>query len=877
MRAVDIIIPVYNGFQDIQLCMESIQRNTDLTTHRVIFVNDKSPDERILPLLQGYLADHVELIDSPENQGFSASVNKGMRYSDRDVILLNSDTVVTPGWVEKITACAYSAPEIGTVTPLSNSATLCSVPVMCQDNQIPEGFTIEEYAQLVERCSLKRYPRITVAVGFCMFIKREVIDQVGVFDAATFGRGYGEENDFCNRAEQYGYIHVMCDDTFIYHKGTASFDTEEKKRLVEEHDKILLERYPAQIQQNHRYCVNNPDQYIRDNINLYAGLNNGRRNLLYLLHEDFQEDLFRHPGGTEFHVRDLTMGLRERYNVFVLCRTGEDLCLTIYRDQETTLLKFPIGPAPACQMFTNRRLVELFRLILSAFRIDWVHIHHVLRLSLDLFHCAHEMNIPVVATLHDYFYICPTIKLLDGEGKFCAGHGSPERCATCLKRQEGITAQMDYLRHWREEMEKALSLCQTLIVPSRAAADLYIDNFPSLADRIQVIEHGSDLQDQVVVEQISQVSQIERSRHACVCVDFLFNQKTEPDAIAGWAFLKYVDSSQVDVIVEITERTGAVHYIRANRYPREDVQNEICGGNSMYLESGFSVSVPKYRFASGALKIRILLQHDGHTYTDGRVYTQHNVSLVGDKKGIRVAFLGGLVPAKGSAMAYELITRSKDDIQWFTFGSLGDERLLKLNQDNFTKVGTYTRDTIYRMLREFHIDLICILPTWAETFCYTLSEAWLAQIPVLVTDIGAVGDRVREAGAGIVVPLTATPEEILDQIEQLQAEPERYQVLKEALQTTPVRSIEKMLEDYAQLYNGLPDLERHYGAVSYETVLEALSVQRASYNKADMEKLRKEMAELRAKEQLLESIQASKSYRLSRGLSRLASFWRRSQ
>ena len=155
MRAVDIIIPVYNGFQDIQLCMESIQRNTDLTTHRVIFVNDKSPDERILPLLQGYLADHIELIDSPENQGFSASVNKGMRYSDRDVILLNSDTVVTPGWVEKITACAYSAPEIGTVTPLSNSATLCSVPVMCQDNQIPEGFTIEEYAQLVERCSLK--------------------------------------------------------------------------------------------------------------------------------------------------------------------------------------------------------------------------------------------------------------------------------------------------------------------------------------------------------------------------------------------------------------------------------------------------------------------------------------------------------------------------------------------------------------------------------------------------------------------------------------------------------------------------------------------------------------------------------------------------
>ena len=228
-------------------------------------------------------------------------------------------------------------------------------------------------------------------------------------------------------------------------------------------------------------------------------------------------------------------------------------------------------------------------------------------------------------------------------------------------------------------------------------------------------------------------------------------------------------------------------------------------------------------------------------------------------------------------MAYELITRSKDDIQWFTFGSLGDERLLELKQDNFTKVGTYTRDSIYRMLKEYCIDLICILPTWAETFCYTLSEAWLAGIPVLVTDIGAVGARVRETGAGIAVPLNEDPEKILEQIELLQAEPERYQALKDALASMPVRTIQDMLKDYIALYEALPDQQQCYGPVSYKTVLEALQVQRASYSEADMETLRKEMAELRAKEQLLESIQASKSYRLARGLSRLASFWRRSQ
>ena len=139
---------------------------------------------------------------------------------------------------------------------------------------MPENVTADEYAGLIETCSLRRYPRITVAVGFCMYIKRSVIDDIGVFDAETFGRGYGEENDFCNRAEQAGYHHVMCDDTFVYHKGTASFDTEEKKKLLEEHEAILNDRYAAQMRMNHLYCMENPDQEIRDNINMYTKLHN---------------------------------------------------------------------------------------------------------------------------------------------------------------------------------------------------------------------------------------------------------------------------------------------------------------------------------------------------------------------------------------------------------------------------------------------------------------------------------------------------------------------------------------------------------------------------------------------------------------------------
>lgn len=892
MKPVDIIIPVYNGYEDIQLCMASIFQYTDLTQNRVVLVNDKSPDERIVPLLKSYLRDNVELIDAEVNGGFSASVNKGMCYSeDRDVILLNSDTIVTERWVEKITACAYSAPEIGTVTPLSNSATLCSVPVMCQDNQIPVGFTVDSYAQLVEQCSLRKYPRITVAVGFCMFIKREVIQKVGLFDAETFGRGYGEESDFCNRAELYGYCHVMCDDTFIYHKGTASFDTEEKQRLLEAHDKILQERYPAQMNENHQYCVNNPDQYIRENINLYAEVQNNRKNILYLLHYDFRADFALNPGGTELHVRDLMTGLKGQYNIFVLSRNQNDLCLTIYRDDQNTLLRFPIEPVSASPSYTDRRLKKLFRQILSAFHIDLVHIHHVLGLSLDMFYCAHEMNIPVIATLHDYYYICPTIKLLNDEGIFCGGCVAADKCAQCLKKQVHIATQVDYMTQWRSKNEKALALCERLIVPSAVTAKVYSAVFPALADRMCVIEHGSDRLE--VEEEKIEIDHVEQTETARICVDYLFDQESAPENVSGWAFLEGVDTQETEVLLELTDCEDMKHYIPARRFPRADVQAQEADGDECCSHAGFTVYVPRYRCIAGALQIRVLLRYKDRVFTDGLVLhvDYYGTRVIGSSHGeneLRVGFIGGMVPAKGSIRAYELITNSPADIHWYIFGTIGDPQLAQLEQDNLTKMGTYERDEIYQLLRDHQIDLICILPTWAETFCYTLSEAWLAGVPVLATDMGAVGARVKASGAGIVVSGDASADEILSQIELLHQQPERLQSMRDALKEAPVRTVDAMLADYIKLYRPYMDGDRHYDVLDAELIFSGWeranhkkrktgrtrSVDYAKYLKVTQERdaLVQTQAQLQAE---LDRITNSITFRFARWLSRVTHFWRR--
>ncbi|MDE5872410.1 MAG: glycosyltransferase, partial [Lachnospiraceae bacterium] len=512
---IDIIVPVYNAYEDLLKCIDSLKKYTDLSIDRLILINDCSPDERIAEYMQS-LEKNIVVITNEKNMGFSNNINMGMKYSDdRDVVLLNSDTIVSRGWVDKIVECAYSKEEIGTVTPMSNSATLCSFPNMCQDNPLPEGIELDDLAEVIERCSLKAYPRITVAVGFCMFIKRKTIRDVGFFDAEAFERGYGEENDFCNRAEQMGYIHVMCDDTFIYHKGTVSFMTEQKQKLIEAHDKILQERYPEQMKKNHLYCITNPDQYIRDNIMPYFHVKNGRKNILYLSHLDFIPKAEGSVGGTQFHVRDLTMQLKEKYNVFVMSRDKEHIRLTIYTDKTTDFFMFYVGKPEMFFTFTDSRLREIFASVLDGFEIDIVHVHHTDRMSFDLFYLAHERNIPIAVTLHDYYYICPNVKLYSIEKGYCSGRCDDGECAKCLKDNKNVATKRNYLNKWRYECKKVLDLSDVIVSPSEAAKKIYASIYPELENKITVIEHATEIRK----EENPHIDNIQRNLNIEYCYD----------------------------------------------------------------------------------------------------------------------------------------------------------------------------------------------------------------------------------------------------------------------------------------------------------------------------------------------------------------------
>ena len=272
----DIIVPVYNALEDLKACVDSVFANT-AGTYRLVLIDDKSTEVGVSEYL-AWLESHgpavVVVKRNETNVGFVRTVNRGMKESPSDVVLLNSDTVVTRGWLEKLAQCAYSDESIASVTPLTNNGTICSIPNFCEDNPLPDGFTPQTMADLVEQVSMRLYPEIPTAVGFCMYIKREAIEKTGYFDDDTFGRGYGEENDWCCRAAGQGFVHVLDDATFIYHKGAMSFRGD-KAALIEKNLKLLFKKHPHYFEMVDRFVAENPLSAIQENINLHLSLASG--------------------------------------------------------------------------------------------------------------------------------------------------------------------------------------------------------------------------------------------------------------------------------------------------------------------------------------------------------------------------------------------------------------------------------------------------------------------------------------------------------------------------------------------------------------------------------------------------------------------------
>ncbi|MEO8460929.1 MAG: glycosyltransferase, partial [Dokdonella sp.] len=242
---VAIIIPVFNAPAAVAVCLDSVVKHTPNDV-RVIVIDDASDDPTIAPLLQRH-ADHPNwsVLRNPANCGFSATVNRGMRAAGAaDVVLLNADTEIAAHWLTGLRRAAVSREDIGTVTAVSDNAGAFSVPELERENPFPAAWSFAGAARALWQQSGLAYPALPTGNGFCMYIKRRVLASVGDFDAEAFPQGYGEENDFCQRAEAAGFVHVIAGNVLVRHARSQSFGVDRRAALGRAGMTVLRERWP---------------------------------------------------------------------------------------------------------------------------------------------------------------------------------------------------------------------------------------------------------------------------------------------------------------------------------------------------------------------------------------------------------------------------------------------------------------------------------------------------------------------------------------------------------------------------------------------------------------------------------------------------------
>ncbi|WP_457675351.1 glycosyltransferase [Thiolapillus sp.] len=455
--SVDVIVPVYGGREALHRCLASVLRYPQQVSWRLIIINDASPDPAIQQDLERIAAAHeqVVLLENPRNLGFVGTVNRGMRLGNADVVLLNSDTEVANDWLDRLVSAAYADEHIGTVTPFSNNATICSFPRFCQSSELPPHWDLAGLDDLFSRTNRGRLVDIPTGVGFCQYIRRDCLEQTGLFDEERFGRGYGEENDFCRRAAALGWRNVLCCDTFVFHEGGVSFSHEQEERVARAQE-ILRELHPDYQMLVERHIHEDPALVHRMRVLLEMLRQSPRRRILHLTHHL--------GGGTKKHIRELSEWLSEDMDSLVIRPVeGRGIHLAFGHDDEAPKLFFDL---PA--MYPS--LVRLLR----SLGLDRIHFHHTLGLETCLWGLPDDLGLPFDVTLHDYYFINAHPSQTDASGRY-----TPD-----LDAQASSYPLTVSLEEWQENQKKLLYGAERVIAPSAWAVEEYRRYYPEAPYRV---------------------------------------------------------------------------------------------------------------------------------------------------------------------------------------------------------------------------------------------------------------------------------------------------------------------------------------------------------------------------------------------------------
>ena len=477
---VDVIVPVYGGAIETSACLESILAtadNSDGASPRfeLVVVDDGNPDGELRRMLDGFAADgKITLLRNQRNIGFPASVNLGFDlHSDRDVVVLNSDTVIFPGWLARLREAAYSSPDIGTVTPFSNEASILSYPKSLGDNDEPtsdEGRALDRLAGDVNAGLVIDIP---TAVGFCMYVRRGCLDDVGVFDIISFGRGYGEENDFCMRASEAGWRNIAAPNIFVKHVGGRSFGAS-KRALVVRNTRILNGLHPGYDRLVREFIEADPLAEARRNIDAARLRRVAGRPVILLITLGL-------GGGVARNVREAAERYKARgLKALILRPRKEEGDLT-----GRTVLSDPFDETLCNLVFDLPTEMHGLLSLLADCNVGKVEIHHFLGQDPSVFEIAGHLRVPYEVVLHDYSWLCPRSNLVDARGRFCGLPQDAQICERCVAIDGASLLEIMPVADLRRRSAKVLSDARRVIAGCNDVVSRFRPFAPSAAYEVQ--------------------------------------------------------------------------------------------------------------------------------------------------------------------------------------------------------------------------------------------------------------------------------------------------------------------------------------------------------------------------------------------------------
>ncbi len=520
----DVVVPAYRGLRETLDCLDSVLEALPAGA-RLHVVDDCSPEPELSAALERLAArGRIRLIRNRRNLGFPGSANAGLRAcAGRDAVLLNSDTLVAPGWLEGLRAAAHSAPDVGSATALSNDATIFSHPEPDAAAPMPDRAGTAALMRLAAEANGAEAVEVPTGHGFCLYLRRDCLQDVGLLREDVFAQGYGEENDWCLRARQLGWRHVAATGVYVAHAGSTSFGGA-RAALSARNLRLLNRLHPGYDALIAAHVAADPLRAARrrlDAARWAAARRPGGRSVLLVTHAG--------GGGVERVVAERCAAIAAEGLRPIVLRPGaawpagtDDAQLDEAGPDEAgqgaptpppeatdaasdaggvCVVGGPPPPGrldgergggfPALRYRLPAELPALLRL-LEGDRPVGAELHHLLGHDAATLSLCAALRLPVDHYVHDYASFCQRLQLLGPERRYC-GEPDVAGCEGCIAEQGSNLEERITVPALLERSAHALGAARRVVAPSADAASRLARHFPHVRPLVRPWEDDAAL------------------------------------------------------------------------------------------------------------------------------------------------------------------------------------------------------------------------------------------------------------------------------------------------------------------------------------------------------------------------------------------------